>query len=439
MGLTLETSVPVLTVLIQGLLSFFSPCVLPLVPLYVGYLAGGAKTVDDQGNIRYPRGRVLVNTIFFVVGVSFAFFLLGFGFTALGTFFTRNQTWFARISGIIMILFGLYQFGLFGRSRALENEHRLPFRLDRWAMNPLVALVLGFTFSFAWTPCVGPTLGSVLLMASSSGSAARGFLLIGVYTVGFVVPFLAVGLFTGTVLDFFKRHQKVVRYTVKVGAALLVLMGVMTLTGFMNGITSYLSSAAGSGVSNQSQTEESAAPAPSEASVSETPVTEESPAASERPVIPAPDFTLVDQYGETHTLSDYAGKTVFLNFWATWCGPCKSEMPEIQALYEKYGENQGDLIVLGVANPKTEDAPYNQDVTQAEVEQFLEDNGYTFPVVMDTTGEIFYYYGITAFPTTFMIGADGNVFGYVPGALTGDIMESIVQQTMDGVAEQETE
>lgn len=439
MGLTLETSVPVLTVLIQGLLSFFSPCVLPLVPLYVGYLAGGAKTVDDQGNIRYPRGRVLVNTIFFVVGVSFAFFLLGFGFTALGTFFTRNQTWFARISGIIMILFGLYQFGVFGRSRALENEHRLPFRLDRWAMNPLVALVLGFTFSFAWTPCVGPTLGSVLLMASSSGSAARGFLLIGVYTVGFVVPFLAVGLFTGTVLDFFKRHQKVVRYTVKVGAALLVLMGVMTLTGFMNGITSYLSSAAGSGVSNQSQTEESAAPAPSEASVSETPVTEESPAASERPVIPAPDFTLVDQYGETHTLSDYAGKTVFLNFWATWCGPCKSEMPEIQALYEKYGENQGDLIVLGVANPKTEDAPYNQDVTQAEVEQFLEDNGYTFPVVMDTTGEIFYYYGITAFPTTFMIGVDGNVFGYVPGALTGDIMESIVQQTMDGVAEQETE
>ena len=438
MGLTLETSVPVLTVLIQGLLSFFSPCVLPLVPLYVGYLAGGAKTVDDQGNIRYPRGRVLVNTIFFVVGVSFAFFLLGFGFTALGTFFTRNQTWFARISGIIMILFGLYQFGVFGRSRALENEHRLPFRLDRWAMNPLVALVLGFTFSFAWTPCVGPTLGSALLMASSSGSAARGFLLIGVYTVGFVVPFLAVGLFTGTVLDFFKRHQKVVRYTVKVGAALLVLMGVMTLTGFMNGITSYLSSAAGSGVSNQSQTEESAAPAPSEASVSETPVTEESPAASERPVIPAPDFTLVDQYGETHTLSDYAGKTVFLNFWATWCGPCKSEMPEIQALYEKYGENQGDLIVLGVANPKTEDAPYNQDVTQAEVEQFLEDNGYTFPVVMDTTGEIFYYYGITAFPTTFMIGVDGNVFGYVPGALTGDIMESIVQQTMDGVAEQET-
>lgn len=460
MGLTLETSVPVLTVLIQGLLSFFSPCVLPLVPLYVGYLAGGAKTVDDQGNIRYPRGRVLVNTIFFVVGVSFAFFLLGFGFTALGTFFTRNQTWFARISGIIMILFGLYQFGLFGRSRALENEHRLPFRLDRWAMNPLVALVLGFTFSFAWTPCVGPTLASVLLMASSSATSGRGFLLVSVYTLGFVLPFLAVGLFTGAVLDFFRRKRNVVRYTVKIGAVLLILMGIMTLTGFMNGITGYLSSISPGGTaavqeetSGDSVPEEDSDEAPVDAETQDAAATtsaEESAAAESaaaesadaeesseadagQDVIPAMDFTLTDQYGETHTFSDYKGKTVFLNFWATWCPPCKSEMPDIQALYEKYGENEGDLIVLGVANPKTDEMPNNQDGTVEEVTDYLEENGLTFPVVMDTTGELFYWYGISAFPTTFMIDANGNVYGYVSGALTADMMESIVQQTMESV------
>ncbi|MEQ2455042.1 redoxin domain-containing protein [Flavonifractor hominis] len=431
MGFQLETSVPVLTVFLQGILSFFSPCVLPLVPLYVSYLAGGARKVEADGTIRYPRGKVLVNTLFFIVGVSFAFFLLGFGFTALGRFFSSYQTWFARISGIIMILFGLYQFGAFGRSSALEREHRLPFRLDRWAMNPLVALVLGFTFSFAWTPCVGPTLGSVLLMASSASSAGKGFLLIGVYTLGFVIPFLAVGLFTGTVLDFFKRHQKVVRYTVKVGAALLILMGLMTLTGFMNGITGYLSSAAGSGAAEGPAAQPSTAPV----SESATPTPESTPAEEERPVVPAPDFTLTDQYGEEHTLSDYAGKTVFLNFWATWCGPCQSEMPEIQALYEAYGSNEGDLIVLGVANPKTDENPYNQDVTQAEVEQFLSDNGYTFPVVMDLTGDVFYSYGIQAFPTTFMIDTSGNVYGYVPGALSGDIMESIVRQTMESTGE----
>ena len=291
-------------------------------------------------------------------------------------------------------------------------------------MNPLVALVLGFTFSFAWTPCVGPTLGGVLLMASSAASAAKGFLLIAVYTAGFVIPFLAVGVFTGTVLNFFKTHQKVVKYTGKVGAALLILMGIMTLTGFMNGITGYLSGvgggSAGAETPNQS---ESVTPSP-EASESPSP----EPSASQQPqTVAAPDFTLTDQYGNTHTLSDYKGKTVFLNFWATWCGPCKSEMPDIQALYQNYGENSGDLVVLGVANPGI------QDVSQDEVEQFLTDHGYTFPVLMDTTGQVFAYYGISAFPTTFMIDANGNVYGYVPGAMSASIMESVVQQTMDSV------
>lgn len=423
MGFDLEISVPALTVFIQGILSFFSPCVLPLVPLYVGYLAGGAKTVEVDGTIRYPRGRVMWNTLFFVLGISATFFLLGFGFTALGQFFSDNRLWFARISGIIMVLFGLYQLGVFGHSMALEREHRLPFRLGGRTMGPLVALVLGFTFSFAWTPCVGPVLGSVLLMASSSASAPAAALLIGVYTLGFVLPFLAVGLFTGGVLSFFKRHQQVVRWTGKAGAALLILMGVMTFTGFMNGFTEYLSQT-GSAVPQSQSVGSGEEPSAS---------TDADNGASEPPVVPAPDFTLVDQYGEEHTLSDYEGKTVFLNFWATWCGPCKREMPEVQALYEKYGNNEGDVIVLGVANPKSEEYPYNQDVTQPEVEQFLEDGGYTFPVVMDVTGEVFYSYGISAFPTTFMIGADGNVFGYVPGALTGDMMESIVQQTIDGV------
>ena len=122
MGFDLEISVPALTVFIQGILSFFSPCVLPLVPLYVGYLAGGAKTVEADGTIRYPRGRVMWNTLFFVLGISATFFLLGFGFTALGQFFSDNRLWFARISGIIMVLFGLYQLGVFGHSMALERE-----------------------------------------------------------------------------------------------------------------------------------------------------------------------------------------------------------------------------------------------------------------------------------------------------------------------------
>ena len=109
MGFSIETSVSAVTVFLQGALSFFSPCVLPLVPLYVSYLAGGAAVVGEDGVRRYPRGKIFLNTLFFVVGISFAFFLLGLGLTALGEFFHNYQVWFARASGVIILLFGLYQ------------------------------------------------------------------------------------------------------------------------------------------------------------------------------------------------------------------------------------------------------------------------------------------------------------------------------------------
>ncbi|RDB61526.1 cytochrome C biogenesis protein [Gordonibacter sp. 28C] len=440
MGFSLETSVPALTVFVQGLLSFFSPCVLPLIPLYVGYLAGGAAKRSDDGTIEYPRKKVLVNTLFFVVGVSFAFFLLGFGFTALGQFFTGNQRVFSVVAGIVMAAFGLYMLGAFGKTRVIETERRLPFNLGRFAMNPLVALVLGFTFSFAWTPCVGPVLASVLLLASSSASAAMGYALVGVYTLGFVLPFLAVGLFTGEVLRFFRTHGNVVKYTVKVGGALLIVMGLMTATGWMNGVTSYLSSF-GAAPSAQEQPAEAggsgdkagdSASAGSGTSKGESGGSAGSSNASAQ-AAPLSDVTLVDQNGTEHKLSDYRGKTVFLNFWATWCGPCQREIPDIEALYRDRGENEGDLVVLGVANPKTADRPQNSDVSVDEVKAFIDKEGMTYPVLMDTSGQLFSAYSVRSFPTTFMIDKDGNVFGYVAGTLTADVMNSIVEQTMTGV------
>ncbi|WP_417341723.1 cytochrome c biogenesis protein CcdA [Gordonibacter urolithinfaciens] len=449
MGFSLETSVPALTVFIQGLLSFFSPCVLPLIPLYVGYLAGGAAKEGDDGTIEYPRKKVLVNTLFFVVGVSFAFFLLGFGFTALGQFFTGNQRVFSVVAGIVMAAFGLYMLGAFGKTRVIETEHRLPFNLGRFAMNPLVALVLGFTFSFAWTPCVGPVLASVLLMASSSASAASGFALVGVYTVGFVLPFLAVGLFTGEVLRFFRTHGNVVKYTVKVGGALLIVMGVMTVTGWMNGVTSYLSSFGAAPAAQEQPADQGAADAengggpdgggPSDgASGSDRPSgggSADAGAASKDGMRMAPnaDLVLVDQDGTEHRLSDYRGKTVFLNFFATWCGPCQREIPDIEALYRDRGENASEVVVLGVANPKTSEHPQNSDVGVDEVEAFIDEYGITYPVLMDTTGQLFSSFGVSSFPTTFMIDKDGYVFGYAAGMLTADVMDNIVDQTISGV------
>lgn len=446
MGFSLDVSVPALTVFLQGLVSFFSPCVLPLLPLYIGYLSGGTRSVGEDGRIYYKRSKVMVNTIFFVVGVSFAFFLLGFGVSALGHFFNRGQLLFAKIGGIIVILFGLYQLGFLGTSTVLGREHRLPFRLDKMAMSPVTALIMGFTFSFAWTPCVGPALATVLIMAASAATKATGYALIGVYTLGFILPFLIVGLFTTTLLDFFKKHGQFVKYTVKIGGILMIIMGLLMFTGKMNAVTGYLSEYTTQSQNSGGQktpeptavventTEESSEETAAESTAGTTETEAESQAeieettTAEPETLPAIDFTLTDQYGNTHTLSDYKGKTVFLNFWATWCPPCRAEMPDIQKIYETYSTEGDDaLIVLGVAGPNQ-----GREKSEDGIKQFLEDNGYTYPVLMDTTGEQFAAYGVYSLPTTFMIDKEGNVFGYASGQLNEDTMKSIIQQTMEG-------
>ncbi|MBP3274878.1 MAG: redoxin domain-containing protein [Butyrivibrio sp.] len=440
-------SVTFITVFLQGLLSFFSPCVLPLLPVYMGYLSGGTLKENEDGTKHYDRARVMVNTLFFVIGISFAFFLLGMGLSVIGRFFSGNQLLFVRIGGIIVIMFGLYQLGVFGNSRILSAERRLPINLGKLSMSPFTALIMGFVISFAWSPCIGPVLSSVLIMAASSSRASTGFLLIGVYTLGYVIPFLLVGVFTTSLLEFFGKHRSVVKYSVKIGAVLMILMGVLMFTGRLNSISNYLSQFTGAQITAESEKEDSAAVEESTDEIVGDAESEEAKNAASRenqttssadaeneqqntakedqqPLIPAPDFTLTDQYGVTHSLADYRGKIIFLNFWATWCPPCRAEMPDIQALYEKYSQDENsDVVILGVAFPNQGDEKDAEGIAK-----FLEDNGYTYPVLMDEGATLQLPYYITAFPTTFIINPDGNVLGYIPGSMTKDIMESVLDQ-----------
>ena len=468
MGFTVETGISAAAVFVQGLLSFFSPCVLPLVPLYLSYLAGGLNLAAESENnqsgvmpgISEKRGkggkrlRLFLRVLCFTVGISGAFFVLGLGASAAGSFFREQRMLFARIGGILIILFGLYQIGVFGSSRLLGKEHRIPLRLEKMTMSPVTALIMGFTFSFAWTPCVGPALTSVLLMAGSAQTSFKGFLLIGVYTLGFILPFLAAGIFTAQLLGFFRKHMKVVRYTVKIGGAIMIVMGVLMFTGKMNDITGYLSAFQSSedvgdddsGGEDTTDAEGNGTEGSGDSGEKERTGSEDGDGADsgsggtdsdedaedgDASAIPAPgyDMELTDQFGEVHTLSEYKGKVIFLNFWATWCGPCRNEMPDIQKLYEEYSAKGEDAeaVILGIAGPEI-----GQEGTREEIADFMNENGYTYPVLMDETGELFSQYGISAFPTTFMIDREGNVYGYVTGQMTEDIMRSIIDQTLNG-------
>jgi cytochrome c-type biogenesis protein len=416
--------VSVLAVLAAGLLSFLSPCVVPVLPLYMSYLAGGTRTVAEDGTVSYRRSTVMLNTLLFVVGIGCAFLVLALGFTAAGQLLSSWRDALTRVGGVIIILFGLVQLGVFGSGEVLSQERRLPLDLDRLSMSPIVAFGLGFVFSFAWTPCVGPVLASVLLMAGSSASAVAGIALVGVYTLGFAVPFLVVGLATGKVLGILERHRKALANTVKVTGVILVLIGALMVSGLMGDVTSTLAGATGSTTQSTSEKDGSDAPAVSDKAASQEGASSSTGTSSDLPA--APGFILTDQNGKTHDLAEYRGKVVVVNFWATWCHYCKQEMPDIQALYEDQGANGGDVVVLGMANPKSTDHPHNADVKVEEIRDFLDAGGYTYPVLMDETGNTFSAYGIAAYPTTFVIDRDGNVAGSVRGAVSRARLDGMV-------------
>lgn len=138
----------------------------------------------------------------------------------------------------------------------------------------------------------------------------------------------------------------------------------------------------------------------------------------------APDFSLSDQYGNIHALSDYNDKIIFLNFWATWCPPCRAELPYIQELYEEYSTDEdSDVVILGVTFPGLGN---EQDIDG--VKDFLTKNGYTFPVLLDENASLMVPYYINSFPTTFIILPGGKVLGYIPGGMTKDIMQDVIEQ-----------
>ena len=170
-------SVSFILVFLEGVLSFFSPCVIPLIPVYMSYLAGNAKKTNEEGTVTYERKTVFFHTLFFVLGISFAFFILGMSFTMLGRFFGDNQLLFTRIGGIIIVLLGLFQLGVFD-FKFLQRERKFRLNLSNKKVTPFMALIMGFTFSFAWTPCVGPALSSVLIMASGEKTTAVGNILV---------------------------------------------------------------------------------------------------------------------------------------------------------------------------------------------------------------------------------------------------------------------
>ena len=419
--LSVDTSVSIISVFLQGLLSFFSPCIFPLIPLYMGYLAGGIKKQED-GKLHYNKIKAITNTIAFVLGISFTFLLLGLGATSFGTLLNQNKDVITVVGGTIIVIFGLYQLGIFGTSMTLMKERKLPININKESLNILSSFLLGLVFSFGWTPCVGPILTSVLIMVGSAESMIQGLGLMGIYTLGFVIPFLFLGIFTGTLMDIFAKNKKVIQYTVKIAAIIMIIVGLFMIVGEME------FSKINNELPDNSQVESTLPNVTDDAETDFSEPTKEGNSETTEEIEPL-EIELKDQYGNSHKLSDYKGKTIFLHFWATWCGYCKEELPDLQKLYEDHNLNKDDVAVITVLNPNSPSPATGKAPSMDEIKKLLDDNGVTFPVLMDETGSVLAEYGIYSFPTVFMIDENYHIYGYLPGAIPKEYMEKLIEDT----------
>lgn len=385
----MATHISLALVFVEGLVSFLSPCVLPIIPIYMGYLAG------NSNEKRNSNKKVLLFTISFIFGILLAIFLMNASINLLQSFLKEHMTLFVRIGGILIVLLGIYQLG-FIKINFLQRTFRFSLKTDN-KMNVMVAFIMGFTFSFAWTPCIGPALSSILLLAASSGGFWYSNFLMIIYAFGFTLPFLVLGLFTNKALNWLNSHRDIVKYTTKIGAVILIIFGLMMFSGKLNTISNYMSPSQGQVSTNQAEN--------SDDSVNY-------------------GNALLNQDDKPISLADYHGKVVFLNFWATWCPPCQREMPEIQKLSEKY-QNSEDIAILTVVMPG------GQEMDAAGIKKFLKEKGFTMPVIFDD-GRLSSSFQITSLPTTYMFDRDGNVYGSVVGQLSSDMMENIIDRTLKG-------
>lgn len=221
--------------LFAGLISFLSPCVLPIVPPYLAYMSG--VSIADLTSGQAPRNRALLPALFFVLGLSTVFLFLGFTASAIGTLFLQYQDWFNTVAGLLVMVFGLHFLGIL-RIPFLMHEARIDAG-DRGG-SAFGAYVLGLAFAFGWTPCIGPQLGAILSLAASEGSLVRGTMLLAVYAIGLGVPFLLVAAFlprmTGA-MGWMKRHMERIE---RIMGLLLWTIGLLMLTGGFSAFSYWL-------------------------------------------------------------------------------------------------------------------------------------------------------------------------------------------------------
>ena len=523
----MESQLTLWLAFIAGLVSFISPCVLPLVPAYVGYMGGRMTSSVSNVALAGGGGQVavigagqrlltLIHSLFFVAGFSLVFVGIGLFSTAFisvigGQNIGTLTDLIGRIGGVIIIFFGLHFSGLLAgwlaRLRSSEALLANPLtslvvalaggalllwgfsgtvliqnsELWQWApWAPSLGLIgfgiflswlllggaftdgarfwraridqltnllyadtrrefrggaggngfggsalMGVVFSAGWTPCIGPVYGAVLTLAANGGDVGQAGTLLASYSLGLGVPFMLTALLLDGAQGLLRRLQRHLRSIQLFSGAFLILIGVLVATGTLQSLSATFSTGvyAEAAISLEEQVldslmgkhEESATDAQEQqAPGSISSLAASAPSTGSAPGQIAPEIVTVGDDGQQLRLSDYRGQVVLLNFWATWCGPCRIEMPEFEEVYTEHADE--GFAVIAVNNAESAET----------VQAFREELGLSFPLAMDEDGSIQSRFGIFNYPSTFLLDREGKVLSQHFGALTVEQINELV-------------
>jgi cytochrome c-type biogenesis protein len=443
----------IFAVFLAGVVSFLSPCVLPLVPGYVSMLSGiGVEQLKEgEGS----TGHLFSSALAFVLGFSLVFITFGASASAVGSFLVRNRTLLAPIAGSLIVLFGLHLMGwlvkisvriglivagvliaiglalnLKGISAgnvitpvqfyAISLIFLIGPTLTRW-LNRDVHLnnvggnrpgivsgfLMGFAFAFGWTPCIGPILAGVLAVAATRDTIGQGVMLLAFYSAGLAIPFLLTALGIGRFLRFYKNFRKHMHMVEVFSGVLLLLIGALVFGNQLTVISNHLAffqpenwipgaKSSGTGAGSVGTSAASAGSASLEAE---------------------PDVTFKDLQGNNLQLSSLKGKVVLVNFWGTWCAPCREEIPLLISMQRKYAGRGFTLVgvatedELSAVTPFVHNKQFNVDGQQMTM---------NYPITMGSDEIATQFGGLIGMPTSILITRDGKIAKKYIGILSAD-------------------
>ncbi|HEY3037912.1 MAG TPA: cytochrome c biogenesis protein/redoxin [Pyrinomonadaceae bacterium] len=386
---------------IAGILSFLSPCVLPLVPGYISLISGvSIDRLKEGGSGGTARRAVILNSLAFNAGLSAIFLALGTTAGLVGASIISNP-WVRGIGGVIIILFGLQLIGLLKISTLYKDTR---FFSNEKPRGPLGSFTLGIAFAAGWTPCIGPILGGILGLAAASGGWRSGLLLSAFYSAGLAIPFLVTGLGINQFLAFYGKFRKHLHKVEVVSGVVLIIVGLLVMTGQSTLLTS---SKLAAWLPN------------AEAWIKVKPAAPATTANSQ--FQPAPDVELQTLAGQPFRLTDLRGRVVLLNFWATWCVPCRAEIPELNAMQLEL--NPRGLEVVGVSTSPGD--------TVEAIRDFQKDLKQEYTVLRgpEEVGEKFG--NGPGLPVTYLIDRDGRIRQKIVGARDRAGWEAAVKPLLD--------